>query len=92
MEGGEEKIKEEGGKKQKISFLPCQLSSSSSELHNVEEDSVIYKKFRIISKAEESRWELPEDMTKYTNKFFQKYIPENDLEKMPQNTIQLPRV
>ena len=66
---GREKIKE-GGKKQKISSSPCQSSISSSESENVEEDSIIYKKFRIISRAEESRCELPEDMTKYANRFF----------------------
>ena len=80
MEGGE-KIKEERGKNQKMSSSPCQSSISSSESDNVEEDSVIHKKVRIISKTEESRWELPDDMTKYAIKFSQKYIPENDLEK-----------
>ena len=72
MEGGE-KIKEEGGKKQKIASSPCQSSSSSSESDNIGEDSVIHKKVRTISKTEESWWELPEDMTKYANNFFQKY-------------------
>ena len=90
MGGGEKKLKKLG-KKTKKSPSPCQSSRSSSESDNKEDDSVIHKKVRIISKAEESRWKLPEDMTKHVNRFFQKYNPENNLEKMSQNTIQLPR-
>ena len=80
LNGEKQKIYEEGGKKQKIFSSPCQSSSSSSQ-SDKEEDCVVHKKVRIISKAEQSRWELPEDMTKYANKFFQKYIPENDFKK-----------
>ena len=90
MGGGEKKLKKQGEKTKK-SPSPCQSSRSSSESDNKEDDSVIHKKVRIISKAEESRWKIPEDMTKHANKFFQKYNPENNLEKMSQNTIQLPR-
>ena len=66
----------------KKSYSPCHSSSSSSESDNKEEDSVVPKKVRIISKAKESKCELPENMTKYADKFFRLYIPENDLEKL----------
>ena len=79
------------GKNQKISSSSCQSSNSSSKSNNEEEDSVVQKKVKTIPKAEESRWELPEDMTKYANKFFQLYIPENELERNVANAIQLPR-
>ena len=69
----------------------CQSLGSSSESDNEKENSVVQKKVRILPKAEGSRWELPEDMPKYANNFFQLYIPENDLEKTSQNTVQLPR-
>ena len=76
---GEKKLKG-SGKNQKISPSPCKLSSSSSESDNVEEDSVNHKNVRIIPKSEKSKY-LPEDMTKYATKFFQRYFPENNLEK-----------
>ena len=53
----------------------------SSESDNKEEDSAVQKKVRIISKSEESSWELPEDTTNYANKFVQLYTPESNLEK-----------
>ena len=53
----------------------------SSESDNDEEDSAVQKKVRIISKSEESSWELSEDTTNYGNKFIQLYIPESNLEK-----------
>ena len=45
---------------------------------------------RIISKAEESTLELPQDMTKYAKKFLQKYIPKKDLEKNVTNNNPAP--
>ena len=60
------KKKKGGNKKDPL----LQSSSSTSQLDNKEEDSIVHKKFRIIIKAEESRWELPEDMTKCANNFF----------------------
>ena len=87
------KLKKRSKNKIKISYSPCHSSSSSSESDNKEEDSVVPKKVRIISKAKESKWALPENMTKYADRFFRLYIPENNLEKKdtkynPQSVLQ----
>ena len=39
------------------------------------------KRFRIITKKEEYKWSLPQDMASYTNDNSEKYIPEKDVKE-----------
>ena len=39
------------------------------------------KRFRIITKEEEYKWSLPQDMASYANDNSEKYIPEKDVKE-----------
>ena len=84
-------LKEKGEKKQKISSPPCESSSSFSEWVNEEEDSVVQKKVRIISKAVavgESRKQV--GVTRRHDWVCQ-IEPKAIWKKMSQHTIQVPQ-
>ena len=58
------------------------LTDSESEFSVEEEDEYAdFKRFRAVPKHDEFKWDLPENLAKYTNDHFNKFIPEKDLQE-----------
>ena len=51
-------------------------SSSSSCLSTESENEIVHKRFRIVPKGEEFKWNLPSNMTDYANLHFKNYFPD----------------
>ena len=43
-----------------------------------DDDYVDFKKFCAVPKLDEFKWDLPENLARYANDHFNKFIPEND--------------
>ena len=55
---------------------------SESEFSEKEDDEYAdFKRFRAVPKHDEFKWDLPENLAKYTNDHFNKFIPEKDLQE-----------
>ena len=58
-------------------------SSSSSTSSAKSESEIVDKRFKIVPKGEEFKWNLPSSMADYVNLHFRNYIPDKDInEKM----------
>ena len=57
-------------------------ADSESEFSEKEDDEYAdFKRFRAVPKHDEFKWDLPENLAKYTNDHFNKFIPEKDLQE-----------
>ena len=57
-------------------------ANSESEFSEKEDDEYAdFKRFRAVPKHDEFKWDLPENLAKYTNDHFNKFIPEKDLQE-----------
>ena len=57
------------------------VSSSDSTANSVSEASATDKKFKVILKGEEFKWNLPSIMIEYANNYFNSCILDKDIEK-----------
>ena len=66
-------------------------ANSESEFSEKEDDKYAdFKRFRAVPKHDEFKWDPPENLTKYTNDHFNKFIPEKDLQEsiLVENPVQ----
>ena len=57
-------------------------ADSESEFSEKEDDEYAdFKRFRAVPKHDEFKWDLPENLAKYTNDHFNKFISEKDLQE-----------
>ena len=68
--------REESSRKQRLE------ADGKSEFSEKEDDKYAdFKRFRAVPKHDEFKWDLPENLAKYTNDHFNKFIPEKDLQE-----------
>ena len=63
------------------------LSSSSSSSSTESENEIVDKRFKIVSKGEELKWNLPLSVTDYPNLHFKNYIPDKDITILTENPV-----
>ena len=69
------------GEKGKKPSSSSNVSSSDSSKDSESETSATNKRFKVIVKGEEFRWNLPASMAKYANHHFNAYTPDKGTEK-----------
>ena len=68
-------------RREKRKRLPSSYSSSSSSSSSSStesENEIVDKRFKIVPKGEEFKWNLPSSMADYANLHFKNYIPDKD--------------
>ena len=80
MKGKEGRNNAQGEKGKKPSSS-SNVSSSDSSKDSESETSATNKRFKVIVKGEEFRWNLPASMAKYANHHFNAYTPDKGTEK-----------
>ena len=60
-------------------FSYSSSSSSSSSSSTESENEIVDKRFKIVPKGEEFKWDLPSSMAGYANLHFKSYIPDKDI-------------
>ena len=68
-------------KRRRESSSSSSSSSSDSSDSSDDDKSPPEKRFRVVSKEEEHKWDLPSDMALYANKYFHEYVPEKDIQE-----------
>ena len=69
-------------RREKRKRLPSSYSSSSSSSSSSStesENEIVDKRFKIVPKGEEFKWNLPSSMADYANLHFKNYIPDKDI-------------
>ena len=68
--------------KKKRSPSSYSFSSSSSFSSSTEsENEIIDKRFKVVPKGKEFKWNLPSSMADYANLLFKNYIPDKDIKE-----------
>ena len=70
---------EKGGEKSHSSS--SNVSNSDSITDSDSEASATDKRFKVILKGEEFKWNLPSSIAEYANNHFNSYIPDKDIEE-----------
>lgn len=80
--------------KSKGSSTPSSDITSGSESHNSEEEKntreTSTNRFRIVTKEEEKKWVLPDEIAAYTNRIFEEYIPDGEIEEKSEAETPVP--
>ena len=82
MKGREEGKNVQGEKGEKKSHSSSSnVSNSDSITDSGSEASATDKRFKVILKGEEFKWNLPSSIAEYANNHFNSYIPDKDIEE-----------
>ena len=66
-------------KRKRSASLSSSSSSSLSSSSTESENEIVDKRFKIIHKGEEFKWNFPSSMVDYANLHYKNYVPDKDI-------------